>query len=125
MTDFDTRLRTALSVDDEEFLKNLEDERGMFTQFTATLNGPMAVWTWLMSFFVLIFAGAAIYSGWQLLQAEATRPLILWAMAFLFSLNAVTMMKMWMFDRMNTVSILREVKRLELRIAQLAMTVER
>ena len=120
MTDFDDRLRASLSREDEAFLRDLEQGRGMFTQFTATLHGPMALWTWIAGVFMLVFTATGFYAIWMLFHTAQTRALILWLMAALFSLNAVAMMKMWMFNRMNTLSVLREIKKLELRLAQLA-----
>jgi hypothetical protein len=118
MTDFDDRLRDSLSVDDEQFLKNLDGERGLFTQLAASLHGPMGAWAGVGMFFTLIIAVAGFYSAYQAFQAAETRELILWSAAAILSFNGVSMLKMWMFNRMNMLAILREVKRLELRIIQ-------
>jgi len=119
MTDFDDRLRTSLSMDDEEFLKNLEGERGLFTQLAASFRGPMGVWTGFGMFLTLVLAILGFYCGFQAFAAAQTRELILWVTGAVLSFNGVSMLKMWMFNRMNMLAILREVKRLELRVAQL------
>lgn len=120
MTDFDDRLRASLSIDDEEFLKNLEGERGLFTQLFDTLRGPMGLWTGFGFALTLIFAGLGFYCAYQVFLAVETRDLILWATGVILSFNGVSMLKMWMFNRMNMLAILREVKRLELRIVRLS-----
>ncbi|MEE9379982.1 MAG: DUF6768 family protein [Hyphomonadaceae bacterium] len=120
MTDFDDRLRASLSIEDEEFLKNLEGERGLFTQLFDTFQGPMGLWTALGFLFTLVFVGLGFYCAYQVFQVTETREIILWALGVILSFNAVSMLKMWMFNRMNMLAILREVKRLELRIARLS-----
>ncbi len=120
MTNVDDKIRTALSADDEEFLKNLEGERGLFTQLGATFNGPMRMWTWVAGVFVFAATGAGLYALWQLFQADTTRLQILWAVGVWAAWTMQVALKQWLFDRMNHLAVLRELKRLELRVAQLS-----
>lgn len=119
MTDFDTRLRTALTADDEAFLRELEDGRGLWKQLGATLQGPMRAWSAMVIVLSIIATGLGFWSIWQMFQAETTRLLILWAAAAWASWTVQVMLKQWLFDRMNTLTILREIKKLELKVAQL------
>lgn len=54
-----------------------------------------------------------------MLEAETTRELILWAAAAWAAWTVQIVPKQWGLNRMQTLSILRELKRLELRIARL------
>ena len=118
MTDFDDRLRTDLSADDEAFLNSLDDEPGLFAQMGATFHGPMKYWTVLVFVFTLAFTVLGVYSAWQLSVTEQTNMIALWAVAVLFCGLSVAMLKMWLFMRMNHLVTLREIKRLQLMVAR-------
>ncbi len=120
MTQFDNDLSTALSADDEAFLNDLENSRGLFTQLGATLQGPMRFWSYIVGLFSFVFFVLAVYCGWQAIQAEALRETVLWSVGFLVLFQGVSFLKMWLFDRMNLLSLLAEMKKIELRVAQLA-----
>ena len=119
MTEFDEKIRGALDADDEAFLKELEQERGLFAQVGDTLTGPLGGWAKLM--FVVTFAWTIFmfYALWQMFTVEGTRELILWTAGTLFAAIAIGLIKQWFFDRMNMIAILRELKRIELRVAGL------
>ena len=119
MTKFDDQLGAALDADDRAFLDDLENGRGMFDQLGATLQGPMRFWSYMIGIFTLVFFLLALYCGWQAFQAEQVRETILWSVGFLMLFQAVAMLKMWLFDRMNLLSLLAEMKKIELRVAQL------
>ncbi|MGB5723505.1 MAG: DUF6768 family protein [Parasphingorhabdus sp.] len=119
MTKFDDQLGAALDADDKAFLDNLENGRGLFDQLGATLQGPMRFWSYMVGIFTFGFSLLAVYCGWQALQAEQIRETILWSVGFLVLFQAVAMLKMWLFDRMNLLSLLAEMKKIEFRVAQL------
>jgi len=119
MSDFDRDLSAALSADDQAFLDNLENGRGLFVQLGATLQGPMRFWSYMVGVFSFVFFVLAIYCGWQAFHAEQIREIILWSAGFLLLSQAIGMLKMWLFDRMNLLTILGEMKKIELRVAQL------
>lgn len=118
MSDFDNALRRSLSADDEAFLRNLED-RGLFGQMGAMFEGPMKFWT--IYAFVLSFAFfiATLFAFWKALDAETARETMLWGVGALWFALAVAMIKMWWWMRMNHLATLRELKKIELRLAQL------
>jgi len=118
MTDFDTKLRESLSADDEQFLKSLEDDRGLFTQLGATLHGPLKFWTRLVFVVTVLVSVLAFYSAYQAIMAEALRETVLWSAAAVAAFNGVSMLKQWLFERMNHLAVLREIKKIELRLAR-------
>ena len=122
MTKFDDQLGAALNADDRAFLDDLENGRGMFDQLGATLQGPMRFWSYMVGIFTFVFFLLALYCGWQAFQAEQVRETILWSVGFLMLFQAVGLLKMWLFDRMNLLSLLAEMKKIELRVAQLGDT---
>jgi hypothetical protein len=68
----------------------------------------------------LVLFAAAIFSGLRLLQATEERAMILWGAAMLLSFGAVTAIKIWYWLEMGRLALTREIKRVELRVAQLA-----
>lgn len=119
MTDFDSKLRDALDADDEAFLQKLETERGLFTQIGDTFAGPLGGLSKLVFVFLFPMSAFMFYAVWQMFIAEGQRELILWGFGAMASIFAVGLIKQWFYDRMNLTAVLRELKRIELRIAKI------
>lgn len=120
MSEIDDRIRGALDADDREFLAALEDRRGMFRQIGDSLNGTMGGWAKVVFGMTFACGVLLLVSAWQMIEADDTRETILWAAATVSLVMTTGFLKDWMFSRMNMLSILREVKRLELQVALLA-----
>ncbi len=119
MTQFDSRVKAALDADDEAFLRQLDEERGLFAQIGDTLAGPLGGWTKLVAFGSVVFIIIAVFAVWQMINAETDRALILWSAAALAAVFTQGMIKQWFFERMNLLTVLRHLKRIELRIAHI------
>ena len=117
MTTIDEKIRGALDADDKAFLDRLEENRGMFQQMGDAMHGPLGGWAKLIFAMLFIVGAAFIYSVWMLFQVEGTRETIMWATAVIGLLVFQGFAKEWFFGRMNTISILREVKRLQVLVA--------
>jgi hypothetical protein len=118
MTNFDTRPKAGLSAEDEAFLKNLEEGESMFSQLGATFTGPMKAWTGVAFVLSFVFLALAVWSLIRMLGASEVREMILWFAGFVFAMLTVAMIKIWFWMRMNHLALLRELKRLELRLAR-------
>jgi hypothetical protein len=119
MTDVDNRIAAALDDDDRAFLASLDNSRGLFAQIGDTLGGPLGGWAklvFVVSIFLALFTGLAI---WQLVTVDGTRELVLWAVAVVVAVVMQGFIKDWFFSRMNMLTILREVKRLQVQVAML------
>ena len=119
MTRFDDKVKAALDADDEAFLRELDSERGLFAQMGDTMKGPLGGWAKLVAFGSVLLAVLMAVTVWQMIVAETDRALILWTAAALAAFIAQGMVKQWFFERMNFIALLRELKRLELRIARI------
>ena len=119
MTQDNDRLRAALEADDEAFLNGLEKERGLFAQIGETFRGPMRTMTVVANVAVLIATAVGLWAVWKMFDAASTRELILWAGAAWAAWTLQIGLKQWIWSRVNTLSILREMKRMELRMAAL------
>ena len=119
MTQENDRLRAALEADDETFLNSLEKERGLFAQIGDTFRGPMRTMTIAANVAALIATAVGLWAVWKMFGAASTRELILWAGAAWAAWTLQIGIKQWIWSRVNTLSILREMKRMELRMAAL------
>ena len=117
MTQDNDRLRAALEADDEAFLNGLEKERGLFAQIGETFRGPMRTMTVVANLAALIATAVGLWAVWKMFDAATTRDLILWAAAAWAAWTLQIGLKQWIWSRVNTLSILREMKRMELRMA--------
>ena len=121
MTDSpDTRIAQALSEDDQAFLDSLEGERGLFTQIGDTWKGPMGGWAKLIFAFTAALGVLFLFVIWK--AATSTDNIAahtLWAISGVALLVVIGFAKEWMFARMNMLTVLREIKRLQLEVALL------
>ncbi len=119
MTEFDDRLKAGMSADDQAFLNDLEGDDGMFVQMGATFSGPMRFWVFYAAILSFVLFFLALFGLYQMFQAETVREMILWSALLGFGMLAVGMIKMWFLMRMNHLAVLKELKKIELRLVQL------
>ncbi|MBO9576047.1 MAG: hypothetical protein J7494_09945 [Sphingobium sp.] len=119
MSQLDERLKGALDADDEAFLRRLDEERGLFAQFGDTLAGPLGGWAKLALVNSIVLVAVIVFAVWQMIAAPTDHALILWTAAFLAAFVAQGLLKLWFFQRMNLITVLRELKRIELRVARI------
>ena len=119
MSEFDDRLRHDLSADDEAFLRDLEDGQGLFSQMGPLFRGPMAGWVWVANIFTLLATAAGLYSAYKFIVAADIQSMLLWAGAAWAAWPMQIALKQWMWDRVNHLGVLRELKKIELRLVQL------
>jgi len=118
MSTFEDRLMTSLSAEDEAFLKELEQDSGLFQQMGMTFTGPLRYWTAFAFVFSLFFFGLAIWATYNMFQADNLKFVILWGTLVGWSSLSVGLIKIWFWMRMNHLNVLRELKRLELRLVK-------
>lgn len=121
MTNLDQAIRQALSAEDAEFLARFEEEAPLHEQVLGTFTGS---WGALNVFGVLLtFAmfAAFVFCAWNLFETSDLRATVLWSVGVLVTALSVAMLKIWFWMEMQKNQVLREVKRLELQVARLAM----
>lgn len=122
MTDIDDRIRGALDEDDKAFLASLEEDRGLFRQIGDSWQGPMGGWAKFAFAIAVAFGIIMLLVAWQVIQTmhgHSAAEHTIWAIALLMVLTMLGFIKQWIFERMNMLTILREVKRLQVQVAML------
>lgn len=116
----DERIAAALDADDHAFLASLDSDRGMFQQIGDSWQGPLGGWA-RVSFALAIVIGISLaYCFYRAVTAYDTDTLLAWGLGCIGLLIMQGFLKQWMFARMNMLTVLREVKRLQLQVAALA-----
>lgn len=118
MTSFESRLKDSLTAEDEAFLKNLEEGESLFGQLGSTFSGPLKVWTGFAFVLSFAFFGIAVWAGFRMYAATEPRLMVFWLGVFLFAMIAVGLIKIWFWMRMHHLALLRELKRIELRLVR-------
>jgi uncharacterized membrane protein (DUF106 family) len=73
----------------------------------------------------LIFAGLAIYCAYNLVNEADIGMKINWLAGTLSTVIAFAIARLWFFMELNRLSVIREIKRVELQVSLLAETVEK
>lgn len=121
MADVDKKITDALDEDDYAFLAQLDSDRGMFQQIGDSWKGPLGGWAKLVFGFTFALGMVLLFVIYQV--AHSTDNAIvhtLWAIAGLTLIVIMGFTKEWMFARMNMLTILREIKRLQVQVALLS-----
>lgn len=120
MTSIDDRIASALDEDDKAFLDSLESDRGLFRQLGDSWRGPMGGWAKFAFALAVIGGVLMVFVAIQVVHTRDPIGHTVWAIALLALLTMLGFIKQWMFERMNMLAILREVKRLQVQVAMLA-----
>ncbi|AWW74071.1 hypothetical protein CD351_06475 [Erythrobacter sp. KY5] len=120
MTTQDERITAALDHDDHAFLATLDTDRGMFKQIGDSWKGPLGGWA-KFSFAIAIVIGLGLaYCFFRAVTADTSDAMVGWGLATLGLLIMQGFLKEWMFARMNMLTVLSEVKRLQVQVAMLS-----
>lgn len=117
-------------MDDEEIKKIIDDTYNgsredtilsMASDFYSRKMWSTAVLVWVWA--VVFFAGAA-YSAIQFRNTDETKLQIMYAALFVCFVHGIGLMKVFAWEMVHRHSIKREIKRLELRIAELSQAIK-
>jgi hypothetical protein len=116
------------TMNDEQSRKIIEDAQGydgaredtlwsLLSDFYSRRMAATAVFVWANAIMAIALS---IFSAVMFFESDATRPQIMYAVLFLFGTQWGMMMKVFAWQMIHRNSIKREIKRLELRLADLA-----
>jgi len=116
MSDIDQKIRQALNEEDRKEMDRLSDNYSPFDLAALPFKGNqratnMLIWLiGFVSFLVLL------YCGYQYFAAEELKESLSWALGILLSGMSIVIAKVIAWQIMQTQVLIREIKRLELRI---------
>ena len=117
MSNLDKSIADALGEEPE--IGEFGEEQGILEQVTSSFRSKNRWLVMVSIVFGLVIMGIGIYSLIQFLELKDTPQALPWAVLLIFSLMAITAMKIWYWMELNKNAILREIVRLERRIEQL------
>jgi hypothetical protein len=117
-------------MSNEQIRKIIEDSyddskegtlRAMAADFYSRRFRSVAILAWAWG---IIFTALAVYSAIQFFKADQTKGLIMYAALFLYGALSVGLMKVFAWQMIHRQSIKRDLKRLELILAELSQTMK-
>lgn len=104
-------------IDDKELYEAPREDtlRSMLSDFYSRKTLSVAVLVWTCA---LVFMALAVVSAVLFFDANDTKPQILYATVFLCLIQWVGLMKIFAWQTIHKNSIKREIKRLEIRLAE-------
>ena len=119
MNELDDTIRNALKSQAQHGAIDSDREPPMRTQIAETFRGRLRWLAWLAVFYRIVFLVFAVIAAIQFFRVDGTRELIAYATLFLISIVATAFIKLWFWMLLIKNSVIREIKRLELQIAEL------
>ncbi len=120
MTENDKDIQNVLRGSDAEGRYDQGRESALRDMLVSSFRGQMKAVTFITWGCMLVFAAGAVLAVVGFALAQEVREMILCATAFLASFGMIVVVKLWYWMLANRNAVQRELKRLELRIAELA-----
>jgi hypothetical protein len=120
MSDIDEKIRNALMAEDQKAIDEIDDGAGLFELIGLTFKGKQAWMTYYMYFLGLVVATALVYFVIEYLGAADIKTSLNWALLILGCLFMITLIKILSWQQIQKAELLREIKRLEMRIMLVA-----
>lgn len=117
--DFDQKIMRALEAEDAELFAQL-DEQNVAEQLLSSFRGKNSWLVVLVYIYIVIFAVLMVYCGIQFFYASEVREMLMFGFGALFGAVVVSMTKIWYWMELNKNATMREMKRVELQLAELS-----
>jgi hypothetical protein len=116
MSNIDDEIRHALSEDERRAIEELEEPVGLFDMLGMALRGKQAWITWYMWILGFVVFLLGIYAFMQFLDTDDLKTSLGWVLAINVCLGITVTIKVVGFTQMQKLELMREIKRLELRL---------
>jgi hypothetical protein len=122
MSDLDNVLRETLK---EERIDGFDalDEPGLPDTVTAVFSGKMRWYGAAFLFMIIVFTGVGVYCGYRFVVSDDVTAMLRWGAGLFLGVIAVQGGKTWYWMQLERLAMTREIKRVELLVAQLALEV--
>lgn len=122
--DIDAKIREALRREDAELLEHFQNDPPLYEMLIETYSGRHRWMNVLAFLFTLAALAMVVIAAYQFFHTDSTRAMIAWATCFLWFVIWVAMLKVWFWLEMQRFFVTREIKRLELQVANLSRQVQ-
>jgi len=108
-------------LDDDYDVSREDTWQAMAREFFSRKMRSVAIMVWVWA---IVFIAGAVYCGVKFVDADHTKDQIMYASLFVCLVLSIGFMKVFAWEMINRNSIKREIKRLELRITELAKSLD-
>ena len=120
----DREIREALDREYSDADLNRAGDEGLWRQVAATFRSRMRAWIILIWIVALLLTAGCVWMAVLFSQAQATRDQILYAACLVLGVSMIGHIKLWYYMEMNKNVHTREIKRVELQLAQMRRALE-
>lgn len=118
--DTESLIREAVRSEERDLARSITDDQPITEMIIQNFRGRR-MWVSLFPIGLsLIYSALLVWSGYQFFQSETTKLQITWATGFVVFAMSVGLTKVWVWGEWNRYSLIREIKRLELAVAELS-----
>ncbi|MFT4841631.1 MAG: hypothetical protein ACI8UD_000361 [Planctomycetota bacterium] len=122
--ELDEQLRTALRADDAELLARLDTDPGIFDTVRAGFRGRNAWWVYATTGVQIALVVIAIWTGVNFFGAESVDDRVLWGIPMMLTVTMTGSIKMIVWSHVERAMLRREIKRVELQVATLSLSLK-
>jgi hypothetical protein len=116
----DSKIKQELESESAEIDRILaQEEGGLVPMFQSGFKGSMKRWFILINIVTFIIAAGTFWCGYNFFNA-GTDQQVFWGILSLACLQMLSSTKQWIFSEMSRSGLVRELKRVELSVAELA-----
>ncbi|MBL4574344.1 MAG: hypothetical protein JKY40_02495 [Gammaproteobacteria bacterium] len=116
MSNIDEQIRNALAAEDQKAIDEIDDSAGIFELVGLTFKGKQAWISYYMYFLGIVVSALFVYFVIQYLGTSDIKSSLNWALLILGCGFAFTMLKILGWQQIQKTELMREIKRLEMRI---------
>ncbi len=120
----DDKIKQALQMDAKEVEQVLSQKDGLTSQLLGIFRGSMMPWNIFGLILSVVTAAFMFWSGYHFFSSVSQDNQLFWGIIFLALWTGVMGIKVWFWLEMNRYSTIREIKRLELAVAQLTAKIK-
>ena len=119
MSDINDKIAESLGVEDQRIMDGYSKELGLFGLIAESFRGRLKAVVIAVFLLILMFAVVLVYSAINFFTVEDIATNLNWMTIGLTALIVIGLLRLWYFMELNRLSIIREVKRLELLVSLL------
>lgn len=119
MTNINEKILQAMQDEHEDY-QSLEEKSTVLGLIAQSFKGTFRYTFVFVVLMQLTFAGLVVFCGYHLLHAADAASKVDWLAGVMVSAIAFGIARLWFFMELNRLSVLREIKRVEMQIALLS-----
>lgn len=119
MSKIDDMIDEALSEEERALLEHHAGEPGYVRQALGLFRGRLGWVMWLVGIVQLLLFAAALYALWQMFTADELVYALRWGVGAVILVQLSTLLRGFMGMQFEANRVLREIKRLELRVVRM------